>query len=205
MRQTLDEVVMDDVELDDAMPEERGVWKTELGILAEDAYRAAYNAVKGTARFCGLAALHLVGGGLSASLQHRLEERLNSKKHKVYSAETATWANLVVTKPLFYGALTAYVAGNAGYSPWWGVGGALAGLIVEGGARIWWAVEISQADVVGDPLFGTLSEIAYQGCRAAGWAARQVGKNLSGAAERVRDYRNGLRERAIAEQARKDK
>src|SRR3989344_768209 len=129
MRQTLDEVVMDDVELDDAMPEERGVWKTELGILAEDAYRAAYNAVKGTARFCGFAALHLVGGGLSASLQHRLEERLNSKKHKVYSAETATWANLVVTKPLFYGALTAYLTQHAGYSPWWGVAGVLAGLV----------------------------------------------------------------------------
>src|SRR3989344_8960593 len=46
MRQTLDEAVLDDMELDDAMPEERGVWKAELGILAEDAYRAAYNAVK---------------------------------------------------------------------------------------------------------------------------------------------------------------
>ena len=202
MRQTLDEAVLDDMELDDAMPEERGVWKTELGILAEDTYRAAYNAVKGTARFCGLAALHLVGGGLSASLQHRLEEHPDSKK--IYSAEVATWANLVVTKPLFYGALTAYLAGNAGYNPWWGVAGALAGLLAEGGARVWWMSQVTQGNIAGEPILGTLSGIAYLGYRGAAWTAGQVGKGLSGAAGRMRDYRAALRERALTRLSQED-
>ena len=202
MKQKLEDMVeSEEFEERRALPAEQPLYLTEMRLLLDDAYRGARNLVGTVAGAAGTAVLHAFGGSLSANMQSKLHELLGDR----YVPEAATVASILVTKPLFYGALTAYLAQHAGYSPWWGVGGALAGLIVEGGARIWWAVEISQADVVGAPLFGTLSEIAYQGCRAAGWAARQVGKNLSGAAERVRDYRNGLRERAIAEQARKDK
>ena len=55
-----------------------------------------------------------------------------------------------------------------------------------------------------EPILGTLSAVGYAGYRAAAWTASKVGKSLSSAAEGVKDYRSGLRERAIAEQARKD-
>ena len=189
-------------EFDDAGPlHERPLYMTEARLFLGDLYSGGVKAV----RSVGVNLLHLVGGGLSATLQIRLEERLG---RELFNAEEATATNALIGKPLFYGALTAYLTQHAGYSPWWGVGGAVVFGLIEVIVRASMPGACGENGekriVAGEPILGTLSAVGYAGYRAAAWTASKVGKSLSAAAEGVKDYRSGLRERAIAEQARKD-
>ena len=125
------------------------------------------------------APLRLIGGGLPRDYQKRLQEKYGEE---YFDASNATFWNVFVTKPLFYGGLTALIASSYGHSPWWGIAGALGLGFAEFMLRVTWGTIRYYStepayDAMGEPILSILT-LPYR------------------ALDSIVSYRRGVRERA---------